>query len=156
MKSGRRKTGSINMNLSQEDLCSWEMTRTELESKKKIKWLRTKNRGEYTSDEINSFCQQEGIKRQFMMAYTPQKNGVVEWMNRTLLERTREMLRTTGMTKSFWVEVVKIACYVIDCSPSMEITLKTPMEIWTGKLVDYSLLHTFVSYVYIMYNAQET
>ena len=37
--------------------------RVELESEKKIKCLRTNNRGEYTSNEFDNFCQQEGIKR---------------------------------------------------------------------------------------------
>ena len=45
--------------------------RVELESRKKIKCLRTNNGGEYTSEEFDNFCQQEGIKRQFTVAYTP-------------------------------------------------------------------------------------
>ena len=52
--------------------------RVELESGKKIKCLRTNNGGEYTSEEFDNFCQQEGIKRQFTVAYTSQQNGVVE------------------------------------------------------------------------------
>ena len=75
--------------------------RVELESEKKIKCLRTDNGGEYTGSEFDSFCQQEGIKRQLTVAYTPQQNGIAERMNRTLLERTRAMLRTAGMAKSF-------------------------------------------------------
>lgn len=129
--------------------------RVELESEKKIKCLRSDNGGEYTSDEFDRFCQQEGIKRQFTMAYTPQQNGVAEQMNRTLLERTRAMLRTTGMAKLFWAEAVKTACYVINRSPSTTIDLKTPMEMWTGKASDYSCLLTFGSYVYVMYHTQE-
>lgn len=129
--------------------------RVELESEKKIKCLRTDNGGEYTSDEFDAFCQQEGIKRQFTVAYTPQQNGVAERMNRTLLDRTRAMLRTAGLAKSFWAEAVKTACYVINRSPSTAIDLKTPMELWTGEPADYSRLHTFGSPVYVMYNDQE-
>ncbi|GJX19059.1 retrovirus-related pol polyprotein from transposon TNT 1-94 [Tanacetum coccineum] len=73
---------------------------------------------------------QEGIKRQFKTAYTPQQNGVAERMNRTLLERARAMLAT--------------------------VELKTPMETWTGRQVNYSDLHIFGSHVYVMYNTQET
>ena len=43
-----------------------------LNPKKRIKCLRTDNGREYTSDEFNNFCDQEGIKRQFTTAYTPQ------------------------------------------------------------------------------------
>jgi hypothetical protein len=59
-------------------------------------------------------------------------------MNRTLLERTRAMLKAAGLGKSFWVEAVNTACYVINQSPSTAIELKTPMEIWAGKPANYS------------------
>ncbi|GJS45163.1 gag-pol polyprotein [Tanacetum coccineum] len=52
--------------------------RVELDSGKNIKCLRTDNGGEYTGDEFNTFYKQEGIKRQFTTAYTPQQNGVAE------------------------------------------------------------------------------
>ena len=89
------------------------------------------------------------------MAYTPQKNGVVEWMNITLLERIRAILGATGLTKSFWVEAVNTTCYVINRSNSTAIELKTPMEMWTGEPVDYSNLHIFGSPAYVMYTSQE-
>ncbi|KAK9109634.1 hypothetical protein Sjap_017694 [Stephania japonica] len=77
-------------------------------------------------------------------------------MNRTLLERTRAMLSTAELRKKFWAEAVNTACYVINRAPSTAIELRTPMEMWTGKPVDYSNLHVFGSPVYAMYNAQET
>ncbi|GJT06832.1 retrovirus-related pol polyprotein from transposon TNT 1-94 [Tanacetum coccineum] len=95
-------------------------------------------------------------QRQFTTAYTPQQNGVAERMNRTLLERARAMLATASLGKSFWAEAVNTACYVINRSPSTAVELKTPMEMWTGKPVNYSDLHIFGSPVYVMYNSQET
>nr|GEV47690.1 hypothetical protein [Tanacetum cinerariifolium] len=105
--------------------------RVELDSGKKIKCLRTDNGGEYTGDEFDTFC-------------------------RTLLERARAMLATASLGKSFWVKAVNTACYVINRSPSTAVELKTPMEMWTGKPVNYSDLHIFESPVYVMYNSQET
>lgn len=130
--------------------------RVELDSGMKIKCLRTDNGGEYTGDEFDLFCRQEGIKRQFTTAYTPQQNGVAERMNRTLLERARAMLATASLEKLFWAEAVNTACYVINRSPSTAVELKTPMEMWTGKPINYSDLHIFGSPVYVMYNSQET
>nr|GEW42722.1 retrovirus-related Pol polyprotein from transposon TNT 1-94 [Tanacetum cinerariifolium] len=130
--------------------------RVELDSGTKIKCLRTDNGGEYTGDEFDLFCRKEGIKRQFTTAYTPQQNGVAERMNRTLLERARAMLATASLGKSFWAEAVNTACYVINHSPSTAIELKTPIEMWTGKPVNYSDLHIFRSPVYVMYNSQKT
>nr|GEX21788.1 retrovirus-related Pol polyprotein from transposon TNT 1-94 [Tanacetum cinerariifolium] len=117
--------------------------RVELDSGTKIKCLRTDNGGEYTGDEFELFCRQEGIKRQFTTTYTPQHNGVVKRMNRTLLERARAMLATASLGKLFWAKAVNTACYVINRSPSTAVELKTPMELWTGKPVKYSDLHIF-------------
>ena len=77
-------------------------------------------------------------------------------MNKTLLERTRAMLGVAGLKKAFWAEVVNTAYYIVNRSPLTTIELKTPMQIWTGKLSDYSNLHIFGSSVYVLYNAQET
>ncbi|KAE8730652.1 putative galacturonosyltransferase 6 [Hibiscus syriacus] len=129
--------------------------RVELDSGNKIKCFRTDNGGEYTSEEFDDFCKRECIKRQFTVANTPQQNGVAERMNRTLLERTRAMLRDAGLEKSFWAEAVNTACYLVNRAPSTAIELKTPMEMWTGKPSDYSNLHVFGSIVYVMYNSQE-
>ncbi|KAH9647728.1 hypothetical protein KPL70_025300 [Citrus sinensis] len=129
--------------------------RVELESEKMIKSLRTDNGGEYTDGEFLAFCKQEGIQRQFTVAYTPQQNGVAERMNRTLTERIRAMLKTAGLPNLFWAEAAKIACYIVNWSPSTAIGLKMAMEMWTGKPADYSYLHAFGCPVYVMYNAQE-
>ncbi|GJX32389.1 gag-pol polyprotein [Tanacetum coccineum] len=99
---------------------------------------------------------QRGNQRQFTMTYTPQQNGVAERINRTLLERARAMLATTSLGKSFWVEAINTECYVINHSPSTVVKLKTPMEMWTRKPVNYSDLHIYGSPVYVMYNMQET
>ncbi|KAE8687107.1 cytochrome P450 71A9-like [Hibiscus syriacus] len=129
--------------------------RVKLDYGNKIKCFRTDNGGEYTSKEFDDFYIKEDIKRQFTVANTPQQNGVAERMNITLLERTRAMLRDTGLEKSLWAEAVNTACYLVNRAPSTAIELKTPMEMWTGKLADYSNLHIFGSIVYVMYNSQE-
>ncbi|KAH9742745.1 hypothetical protein KPL70_003057 [Citrus sinensis] len=101
----------------------------ELESGKMIKCLRTDNGGEYTDGEFLAFCKQK--------------------------EQIRAMLRTGGLPNSFWAEVAKTACYIVNRSPSTAIGLKTANEMWTGKPADYSYLHAFGCLVYVMYNAQE-
>lgn len=76
-------------------------------------------------------------------------------MNETLTERIRAMLKTIGLLNSLWAEPAKIACYVVNRSPTTTIEMKIPMEMWTGKPVDYSHLHTFRCSLYVIYNAQE-
>jgi hypothetical protein len=55
-----------------------------------IKCLRTNNGSEFTSVEFENYCKEAGIERHKSITYTPQHNGVVEPMNRTLLERSKE------------------------------------------------------------------
>nr|GEV43839.1 retrovirus-related Pol polyprotein from transposon TNT 1-94 [Tanacetum cinerariifolium] len=104
----------------------------ELDSGKKIKCLRTDNRGDYTGDKFDIFCRQEGIKREFPTTYTPQQNGVVERINKNLLERARAMLETASLGKSFWAEAVNTACYVINRSPSTALDLKSRKCLFLG------------------------
>lgn len=51
---------------------------SELESGLKLKVLRSDRGGEFTSTEFISFCEDHGIKRQIIVPYNPQQNGVVE------------------------------------------------------------------------------
>ena len=50
----------------------------ENETDVKIKCLRFDNGDEFTSKEFQHFCEENGIKRQFSTAKTPQQNGVVD------------------------------------------------------------------------------
>ncbi|RDX95490.1 hypothetical protein CR513_21984, partial [Mucuna pruriens] len=95
----------------------------ELEPSKRINCLRIDNGGEYVNDDFLAFCKQGGISRQFTIPHTPQRNGVVEQMNKTLLERTRVMLRITER-----------------CGKE-------------NQLLDYSSLHVFGCPMYVMYNS---
>jgi transposase InsO family protein len=47
----------------------------------KIKCLRSYNGGRFTSDEFNEFYEDNGIRRHFSNAITPQQNGVVKGKN---------------------------------------------------------------------------
>ena len=104
---------------------------------------------------IISIFKQEGIHRQFAIAHTLQQNDVVKLVNRTFLDRTRAMLRTIGLAKSFWAKAVKTVYYVINQLPLIAISFKTQIEMWNGKPVDYSSLHMFGCLMYVMYNSQE-
>lgn len=59
---------------------------------KKILMLQTDMGGKYLLHEVNNFLTNHGIVRQLTMARTPQKNGVSERWNKTLVERARSML----------------------------------------------------------------
>ena len=48
---------------------------------------------------------------------TSQQNGVVELMNKTLNECARSMRLHVGLPKTFWVDAVSIAAYLINRGP---------------------------------------
>jgi len=64
-------------------------------------------------------------------------------MNRTLLERTRCLLSNAGLNKRFWGVAINTSCFLISRTPSTAIRLKTPIEIWNGKIANYSNLRVF-------------
>ena len=88
--------------------------------------LRIDNPVECCSKEFVEFCKKCGIARQKTTPYTPEQNGVVERMNKTLIERARSMLNGAGLGQEFWVEVVEAACYLVNRSPSSVLEDKTP------------------------------
>ena len=61
----------------------------EKQTDRQIKCLRIDNGLEFCSHEFNDFCKKEGILRHLTVPGTPQKNGVAERMNRTLMENVR-------------------------------------------------------------------
>lgn len=79
--------------------------------------MRITNGGEYVDAYFLAFCKHEDIIKQIFVPHTSQQNGVVEWMNITLIERTRAVLQTTRVAKSFFVQAVKIVYYLINQSP---------------------------------------
>ena len=68
---------------------------------RKVKKLRTNNGLEFLSNDFNSFYQKKGIATHTTVRYTPQQNGLAERMNRTILERVRCMLSSSGLSKVF-------------------------------------------------------
>nr|GEY80090.1 hypothetical protein [Tanacetum cinerariifolium] len=80
---------------------------TEIENLKdlKVKIIRCDNGGEFRNKEMNDFCSQKGIKREFSNARTPQQNGVAERRNRTLIEAARTMLADAKCKRKIEMEV---------------------------------------------------
>nr|GEY72975.1 hypothetical protein [Tanacetum cinerariifolium] len=78
----------------------------------KVKIIKYDNGGEFQNKEMDDFCSQKGIKREFSNARTPQQNGVAERRNRTLIEAARIMLADAKLPVTFWAEAVNTACYV--------------------------------------------
>lgn len=78
----------------------------------KIEALRTDNVGEYISTEFKEYLKLRGIRHELTVPYTPQQNGVAEWLNRTLMEAAQSMISHAGLNSNYWGEVIATAAYV--------------------------------------------
>jgi transposase InsO family protein len=76
-----------------------EMVETNIESK--IKCLRSGNGGEFTSKEFMDFYNEHGIKNQFLVARTPQQDGVVKRKNIIIQEMAKTMLMDSKLKDIF-------------------------------------------------------
>ncbi|MCO5559698.1 hypothetical protein L7F22_013299 [Adiantum nelumboides] len=103
-----------------------------------IQVLRSDNRGEYKSNAFQAFSQKEGIQQQFTVAYSPQKNGVSERKNRTLVQSAR-----AGLPKSYREKAVATACYLQNRIPHSIDPRYTPYFHWYGKVPNLDHLRIF-------------
>jgi len=115
----------------------------ENETRKRLKCLRSDDGGEYCSKEFDRYCSENGIHREKKIPGTPQENGVLERMNRTIMERARCMRLHAGFPLQFWADVVDTVFYLINRGPSSSLDGGILEETWMGKKVKYSFLKTF-------------
>lgn len=108
-----------------------------------IKVLRSDRGGEFCSNEFNSFCNEAGIKRELIIPYTPQHNGVVERKNRTIMNLARSMLHEKELPNFLWAEAVSTTVYTLNRSPTKALVNQTPLHAWTGTKPFVSHMKTF-------------
>jgi len=76
------------------------------QKRRKVKILRSDNRGKYTSTEFKAYLADKGIEHQLNISGRSEQNGVTEHINRTLTERAHSIRLQADMLEGFWVEVV--------------------------------------------------
>ncbi|GJS62190.1 retrovirus-related pol polyprotein from transposon TNT 1-94 [Tanacetum coccineum] len=92
---------------------------------------------------MNRFCRLKGIKREFSVARTLQKNGVAERKNKTLIEAAKTMLADSLLPTVFWAEVVNTACYILNRVLVTKPHNKTPYKLIIGKPQSISFMRPF-------------
>nr|GEU69824.1 retrovirus-related Pol polyprotein from transposon TNT 1-94 [Tanacetum cinerariifolium] len=115
-----------------------------------VKIIRCDNGEEFRNKEMNDFCSQKGIKREFSNARTPQQNGVAEKRNRTLIEAARTMLADAKLPVTFWAEAVNTACYVQNRVLVNKSHNKTPYELFNGRSPAIGFFKLFGCHVMIL------
>ena len=69
----------------------WYLARVEKKTGKSLKCLRF-DRGDFTLNEFEEFCNDRGIKRQTSAPRTPPQNGIAERRNRSILDYARTLM----------------------------------------------------------------
>jgi hypothetical protein len=123
----------------------------EKETGKAIKTLQTDRRGKYLSREFNSYCKSNGIKWQLTQARTPHQNGMAEHRNRTLVEKARSMVASSGVPAFLLTEVINYANHFVNRGPTHANHGITPEQQYYKVCPDVSHLRTFgcVAYSHI-------
>ena len=74
--------------------------------------IRSDHGKEFENARFESFCENNGIKREFSAPKTPQQNGVVERKNRVLQEMARVLLLNRKIPQKFWGEAMNTSCHI--------------------------------------------
>ena len=88
--------------------------------------------GEFSSQVLLDFFRSEGITPTQTPANTPQRNGIAERMNRTLIEMTLPMMQHAKVPMPFWAEGVQAAAYIRNRVTLRTVgdTTATPEGLW--------------------------
>ena len=109
-------------------------------TEKKIKTFRSDNGGEFTSNEFKELCKDSRIKREFSTPYNPQRNGIAESKNRTIMEAARAMLHDQDLPMHLWAEAARTAVYVQNRTPHRVLKKKTLEEVFSNKKPEFNHL----------------
>ncbi|GKB07516.1 retrovirus-related pol polyprotein from transposon TNT 1-94 [Tanacetum coccineum] len=85
------------------------IARVQLNYNAKVHKIRTDNGTEFKNAILKAHYEKLGIMQQFLIARTPQQNGVVERRNRTLVEAARTMLIFSRLPEFLWAEFDELA-----------------------------------------------
>ena len=115
---------------------------------KKIKFLRSDRGDEYLSYKFGLYFKQCGIVWQLTPLGTPQRNGVSERHNRTLLDMVLSMMSLTDLPLSFWGYALETAAFTLNRAPSKSVET-TAYELWFGKKPKLSFLKVWGCDAYV-------
>nr|GEZ60815.1 ribonuclease H-like domain-containing protein [Tanacetum cinerariifolium] len=88
---------------------------------------------------MTQFCDDKGIKKEWIVVRTPHQNKVTEMRNRTLIEATKTIIVDSKLPTTFWAEAVNTACYLLNRASITKPHNKTPYELIRGRppLIDF-------------------
>ena len=74
---------------------------------------------------------------------SPQQNGIIERLNRTLIEKMRCLLLWSKLPKSFWDVALLHANWLRNRTPTSALKGGIPLVAWSNKQINFNKIHTF-------------
>jgi len=137
-----------------EVLTDWIIC-SEIETGEKVNFLRTDGGSEYIESIFQNWLRTKGIHHKRINPGTLQENGMVEQLNRTVLEMTRSMLFDTELPRAFWTFVVNYSQKILNRLPTRALSKDiTPFELFFQKKPSIAHLRVFGCPVYVMFTSQ--
>ncbi|GKB98666.1 retrovirus-related pol polyprotein from transposon TNT 1-94 [Tanacetum coccineum] len=113
-----------------------------------VRNIRTNYDTEFINQTLKAYYEEVIISNQTSVARTLQQNGIVERLNRTLVEAARTMLIFLKALLFLWAKAVATACYTQNRSLIRKHHNKTPYELPHDRKPDLSYLHVFGALYY--------
>ncbi|GJS52105.1 retrovirus-related pol polyprotein from transposon TNT 1-94 [Tanacetum coccineum] len=98
---------------------------------------------------LSASVMKKGYLKTFPLYTHLNKMGLLKGKIETLIEFARTMLSGSVFLKQYWNEVVATACYTQNRYTIVKRHLKTPYEIFHGKIPNINFLHVFGCLIYI-------
>ena len=123
----------------------------ENQTSRHIRALRANNGGEFISHDFDDFFQDAGIKRELIVPYTSNQNGVAKRYNRTICEATKAMMCEQDLPTSLWGEATGVVDYIQNICPHAILEDKTLEEVFTGEKpkVDHLRIFDCPTYIHV-------
>ena len=105
--------------------------------------------GEFKSQELTIFLQEQGINILTSIPHMHQQNGCTERFIHTVMDKAQAMCLDTCLPQNWWEFAVDCATHVYNCTPIQCRDWKTPFENLKHTKPDVTHLHVFGCGTYV-------
>lgn len=113
-----------------------------------VKVMRSDNGTEFVNVDVTKILEENGIRHQRTVPYSPEQNGSAEREMRTIVEAARTMIHAKNLPIKLWAEATNTAVYILNRTGSSSIAGVSPFELWFGKKPEINNLKVFGSRVF--------